>query len=110
MAAKVPVVTTTYLVYKTDIRIAGFQNVEIRDVYDENGKLVIQDRTLEEIYFILTHSEERKKIVEKNFRIAKRDFGMDNLKQLLAEVFWDYAAEIIASRKRIEKSKRGYSV
>ena len=55
IAARVPVVTTTYLVYKTDIRGARLRNIEIRDNYDVDGSLVIPDRALDEIYFVLTH-------------------------------------------------------
>ena len=110
IAARKPLVTTTYLVYKTDIRIAGFQNIEIRDNYDEDGRLIIPDYVLEEVHFILTHSEERERMVEWNFELAKKEFSMQKLRGLLHEVMEDYAAEIRASRKRIEKSKKAYSV
>jgi glycosyltransferase involved in cell wall biosynthesis len=36
IAARIPVVTTTYLVYKTDIRIYDFNAIEIADNYDES--------------------------------------------------------------------------
>lgn len=110
MAARVPVVTTTYLVYKTDIKIMGFDNIEIRDVYDEEGRLVIPERAVDEMYKLLTHSEERNRIVEKNFRIAKKEFGFKKLKSSLEDLLEDYTPEILASRKRIEKGKRSYSV
>ena len=31
VSSRVPVVISTYLVYKTDIKCAGFENIEIRD-------------------------------------------------------------------------------
>jgi glycosyltransferase involved in cell wall biosynthesis len=110
IAARKPLVTTTYLVYKTDIRIAGFRNVEIRDNYDEEGKLIIPDYILEEINYILSRPEERESMVEWNFELAKREFSIQKLRGLLHGVIEDYAAEIQASRKRIEKSKKSYSV
>jgi hypothetical protein len=106
----VPVVTTTYLVYKTDIKIMGFDNIEIRDVYDEEGRLIIPERAVDEMYKLLNHSEERKRIVEKNFRIAKKEFGYKKLKKELEDLLDEYTPEILASRKRIEKGKRSYSV
>ena len=72
IAARKPLVTTTYLVYKTDIRIAGFQNIEIRDNYDEDGRLIIPDYVLEEVHFILTHPEERERMVEWNFELGQK--------------------------------------
>lgn len=61
LAAKVPVVTTTYLVYKTDIRGSGFNNIEVRDIYDENQDLTFDDSTLEKIYTTLTNPRSAKK-------------------------------------------------
>ena len=110
IAAKIPIVNTTYLVYKTDIKAAGIKNIEIRDNYDENGRLVIQDRILDEIYTILVNHEKRTEIVEHNFSVAIREFGLDSLKKSLTNIFDDYGDEILASRKRIQKGKRIYSV
>ena len=109
-AARVPVVTTTYLVYKTDIKIMGFDNIEIRDVYDDEGRLVIPERAVDEMYRLLNNPEERKRIVEKNFRIARKEFGFKKLKKELEDLLKEYAPEILASRNRIEKGKRSYSV
>ena len=110
IAAGKPLVTTTYLVYKTDIKVTGFKNVEIRDFYDEDGKLVIPDKALDEIYYLMTHPKEREQITQANFDIAKREFGFDTLESKLLDLFGDYADEIRASRKRIKKSKLSYSV
>ena len=109
-AAKVPVINTDYLVYKTDIKIMGFNSIEIRDTYNDDGKLIIPERALDELDEVLSNPVKRKKMVERNFRIAKKEFGLKMLKKLLKEVFDDYSDEIRASRKRIQKSKKEYSV
>jgi mannosylglucosylglycerate synthase len=110
IAAKIPIVNTTYLVYKTDIKVTGIKNIEIRDNYDENGRLVIRDKTLDEIYTLLVNHEKRTEIVEHNFSVAIREFGLDSLKMSLTKILNEYGDEILASRKRIQKSKRIYSV
>jgi len=110
IAAKVPVVTTAYLVYKTDVKVVGFRNIEIRDTYDKDGKLVIPEEALSEIHRVLTDPVLKQDIVEYNFELGRREFGMQKLKQLLANVFDEYGDEIRASRRRIEKSKRRYPV
>lgn len=109
IAAKVPLVTSTYLVYKTDIKITGFLNTEIRDEYVD-GKLVIPDKALDEMYAIVTNPQLRKERVEYNFDIGKREFGLNVLEKKLKRVLDDYGDEIRASRKRLEKSKAIYSV
>jgi len=110
IAARVPVVVTTYLVYKTDIHGTGLKNIEIRDDYDEKGHLIIPDSKLDEIYHFLTHPEDVKTIVEHNFQIAQKEFGYAKLKQCLSRALEEYGDEIRASRKRIKKSKMEYSV
>lgn len=110
IAAKVPVVTTTYLVYKTDIGIMKFKNIEIRDVYGEDGMLVIPDEALESMYILITDSAARTEAVERNFEIASREFGYQTLRERLEQILSDYGDEIRASRKRIAKSKLAYSV
>ena len=110
VAAKVPVVNTTYLVYKTDIMPTGLRNIEVRDRYDDHGSLVIEDRVLEEMHHLLTHPEERIERVERNFQIGRKEFGFDSLEERLTGVFAEYADEIRASRRRIEKSLARYSV
>lgn len=110
IAARVPVVTTAYLVYKTDVKVVGFRNIEIRDRYDREGRLIIPDEILPEMYRVLTDPAERTAIVEHNFQLGMSEFGMQKLKELLADVFDEYGDEIRASRKRIEKSKRRYPV
>jgi glycosyltransferase involved in cell wall biosynthesis len=110
IAAKVPVVTTTYLVYKTDIKVTGIENIEIRDVYDKHGKLVIQEKTLEEIRYILTHRREREPLIEKNFLIGKKEFGFQTLKEKIGTLLSEYGDEIRASRKRLARANTRYSV
>ncbi len=110
IAARKAVVITTYLVYKTDIKVTGLKNIEIRDQYDTEGKLQIPDEAVEEMYYLLTHPEEREEIIEKNFNIAKREFGFDTLNLKLKNLLSDYSDEIRASRKRVARSKVSYSV
>ncbi len=110
IAARVPIVTTEYLVYKTDIKVAGFKNIEIRDIYDREGKLIIPDSALDEMKLILTDEKERRHRVDCNFELGKKEFGFETLKDKIRAVFDDYGDEIRASRKRIEKSKWIYPV
>ena len=110
IAAKVPVVVATYLVYKTDIKIMGFKVVEILDNYDEEGRLRIPDEIVEELHHLLTHPEDRGRMVERNFQIGRRYFGFDSLRRKITDVMDHYGDEIRASRKRIKKSKTPYSV
>lgn len=110
IAAKVPVVTTAYLVYKTDIKVIGFDNIEVRDIYDKYGRLVIDEAVLKKMRQVLSDREYRSKMVERNFKLGQREFGMKRLKDLLGEVIDEYGDEIRACRKRIEKSKRRYPV
>jgi glycosyltransferase involved in cell wall biosynthesis len=110
IAARAPVVATTYLVYKTDIMPSGIENIEIRDRYDEDGHLVIPDTALESIHYLLTHPEYRHDLSERNFQIAKNEFGLDVLRNRLTKVLSVYGDEIRASRQRLTKSKQHYSV
>ncbi len=110
VAARVPVVISTYLVYKTDIRVHDFDNIEIPDNYDSSGALVIPDEPLTQIYNILTDRMLKKAVVEKNFRVGREYFGMNVLKDCLSELFGEYSFEILASRKRIADSRIGFSV
>lgn len=110
VAARVAVVTTTYLVYKTDIMTSGLQNVEIRDRYDEHGDLIIPDEALDEIHYLVTHPEERRARVERNFEIGRAEFSLSRLSERLEAVLADYGDEIRASRKRLRKTKTRYSV
>lgn len=109
-AARAPVVTTTYLVYKTDIMPSGIENIEIRDRYDDAGNLVIPETALESIHYLLTHPEYRRDLVERNFQIAKNEFSLDVLRDRLNKVLSVYGDEIRASRQRLAKSKLNYSV
>jgi glycosyltransferase involved in cell wall biosynthesis len=110
IAAKVPVVTTTYLVYKTDIMTAGLRNIEVRDRYTDQGELVIEDHVLDEVYAVVTDPALRREIVDHNFTVARREFSLATLRERLAFVLDEYGDEIRASRKRIAKSKVRYSV
>jgi glycosyltransferase involved in cell wall biosynthesis len=110
IAARIPLVITTYLVYKTDIMGIGLNNIEIRDNYDREGRLIIPDHALDDIYHFLTHPDERRAMTESNFEIASHCFGYDTLRTKLKGVLSDYADEIKASRKRLKKSKISYSV
>ena len=110
VAAKVPVVTSTYLVYKTDIRTHNFHAIEIADNYNENDELIIPDSALDDIYEVLTDPEKRERMVNQNFKTAKKHFSYDTLKQCLDQLFEDYSYEILASRKKIQKSRAAFSV
>ncbi|MBU8913085.1 MAG: glycosyltransferase family 4 protein [Spirochaetales bacterium] len=110
LAARAPVVATTYLVYKTDIMPSGIKNIEIRDRYDDAGSLVIPDTALESIHYLLTHPEYRRDLVERNFQIAKNEFSLDVLRERLNKVLSVYGDEMRASRQRLAKSKLNYSV
>ncbi len=109
-AASVPVVVSTYLVYKTDIKIMGFENIEILGRYDDSGRLIIDDDSVDLAHRVLVDRELRDKMTKKNFEIGAKYFGMGTLKRQLSELMEDYGDEIRASRKRIKKSKTLYSV
>ena len=110
IAIRKPLVTTTYLVYKTDIKAAGLENIEIRDRYDEDGRLVIPDSAVEELHQLLTRPDVCAEIVERNFQIAGQEFGLPTLKRKLESLLDGYGDEIRACRRRLRKSKRSYSV
>jgi glycosyltransferase involved in cell wall biosynthesis len=111
IAARIPLITTTYLVYKTDIKITGLKNIEIRDIYDDkSGRLLVSDKVVDEIYYLLNHPQEKDQIVNMNFNIGKMEFGYTTLSHKLQNVISDYGDEIRASRKRLGKSKLLYSV
>ncbi len=110
IAAKVPVVTTTYLVYKTDIGILKLKNVEILDQYDDTGMLIIPDSAVEQMHTLITDKGVRDDAVEQNFEICAAAFGYGTLREKIGNIIYDYGDEIRASRKRIAKSKLAYSV
>lgn len=110
VSCRVPVVTTTYLVYKTDIQGAGFRSLEIRDRYDDDGLLEIPGEILAEMRKILTDKEYRDAIAEHNFIVGASEFGFDTLRRGLSGLFTEYADEIRASRKRLAKSMTSYFV
>ena len=110
IAAKVPIVTTTYLVYKTDIKMCGFRNVEIRDNYNRMGELVIEEKNLIDMNRVLNDKILSKEITEHNFEIASREFSFEILKNKLKHILEEYSDEIKASRKRLQKSKKDYYV
>jgi glycosyltransferase involved in cell wall biosynthesis len=110
VSCRVPVVTTTYLVYKTDIQGAGFLVPEVRDQYDRNGFLEFSDMVLAEMRKILTDPEYREEIVEHNFTVGMREFGFETLRKQLHELIEGYSDEIRASRRRLEKSSASWYV
>jgi glycosyltransferase involved in cell wall biosynthesis len=110
IAARVPVVTTQYLVYKTDIGVMRFENIEIRDTYGLDGKLIIPNRAVEEAYEVMRDKVKRKAMTDRNFDIGKKEFGYDKLRSCIKSLFEDYGDEIRASRKRVQRSKWSYSV
>ncbi|QEN08438.1 glycosyltransferase [Oceanispirochaeta crateris] len=110
IAARVPLVTTTYLIYKTDIRGSGIQPVEIRDRYDGQGNLIIDPSVLEEIYEVLTEEKIRNLRVGLSFKRAADEFGIHILKTRLASILDNYSDEIRASRRRLQISRQSYYV
>ena len=110
IAARVPVVTTTYLVYKTDIKAVGLENIEIRDRYDDDGALVIPDGALRHARAVLEDPDLRRRMTEKNFDLARSEFGLSVLHQRIERLLSVYGDEIRASRQRVAKAKYTYSV
>ncbi len=110
VAARVPVVTTTYLVYKTDIMVSGMRNIEVRDSYDRDGRLLIEDVVLDQIHEVLTNPSRRQEMVDHNFEVGKQEFGLSRLERQLRKLLEDYGDEIRASRKRVTKAMARYSV
>ncbi len=110
VACRVPVVVSTYLVYKTDIKNAGFKSIEIRDNYDSDGNLIIPPSVYEMIHEVLSNDDVRTDMIETNFMIGKKEFGYKTLKEKLNQVLESYGDEIKASRRRLEKSKTNYAV
>ncbi len=110
VAARVPVVTTTYLVYKTDIKMCGFRNVEIRDNYNRHGELIFEEKNLIDINRVLHDRVLRDEITNNNFEKASREFSFKILKNRLEIILEEYGDEVRASRKRLQKSKKDYYV
>jgi len=110
VSCRIPVVISTYLVYKTDIKCAGFKNIEIRDDYNEEGLLNIPDSVLGEIDLILNNHQERDLMTKINFEIGMKEFGFAILSEKLCGLLNSYSDEIRASRKRLQKSKKNYAV
>jgi len=110
IAAKVPLITTTYLVYKTDIKMCGFRNIEIRDNYNREGELVIEEKNLIDMNRVLNDRKLRREITENNYAIASKEFSFAVLKRRLNMILSEYGDEIKASGKRLQKSKKDYYV
>lgn len=110
VAARIPLAVATYLVYKTDIMNRGLDCVEIRDDYDENGRLLIPDNSLEQIYQIVTDPAVRAMMTEHSFNAMKKAFGMPVLQEKLKGILESYGDEILASRRRLAKKKTTFSV
>ncbi len=110
VSSRVPVVISTYLVYKTDIKCAGFENIEIRDEYNEEGLLNIPESVLQKIHLILNSPGKRILMTNNNFDTGIREFGFNMLTEKLKTLLESYSDEIRASRKRLQKSKKHYAV
>ena len=110
VAARVPVVTSTYLVYKTDIKMCGFRNIEIRDNYNLHGELIFEDKNFADMNHVLTDKKLMKEMTDQNFEIASREFSFDVLKTKLRLILEEYGDEIRASGKRLQKGKKDYYV
>ncbi|MEM9424383.1 MAG: glycosyltransferase family 4 protein, partial [Spirochaetota bacterium] len=109
-AARLLTVVSTYLIYKTDIRIIGPRGVEVVDNYDEDGNLIIPDQALDDLEIILNDPELKQKIVDHNFEVARKAFSLETLKEHLDHIFTDYGDEIRASRRRMKRASYTFSV
>ncbi|MDA3959043.1 glycosyl transferase family 1 [Oceanispirochaeta sp.] len=110
VAARVPLVVATYLVYKTDIMNRGLECVEIRDDYDEKGSLIIPANSLQQIYQIIHDPGVRTMRTENSFNAMKKAFGMPVLEEKLSKILESYGDEIMASRRRLSKKNATFSV
>jgi mannosylglucosylglycerate synthase len=110
IAAKAPILTTTYLVYKTDIMGVGLKTIEVRDDYDNYGRLIITEDVVEKMHRALTDKEFRQNMVDTSFTVAHEHFGYEKLREKLNYVMESYSDEIRASRKRLHKSKKDFYV
>jgi len=110
VAARIPLAVTTYLVYKTDIMNRGLECVEIRDNYDADGNLIINDNSLAQIHQIITDPAVRAVMTENSFNAMKKAFGMKVLEEKLTEILDSYGDEILASRRRLSKKSTIFSV
>lgn len=110
VSCRVPVVISTYLVYKTDIKGAGFENIEVRDDYDEDGLLRIPESVLDKIHLILNDPKKRVAMTDLNFQIGMKEFGFEMLSEKLNGLLDSHKDEIRASRRRLQKSKKNYTV
>ena len=110
VSSRVPIVTTTYLVYKTDIKGAGFKALEIRDRYDKEGRLEIPDSVLVKMHRVLSDRAYRDKMAAHNFKTGRKEFGFDTLRRGLSGLLDEYSDEIRASRRRLSKSLTSYFV
>lgn len=110
VSCRIPVVISTYLVYKTDIKGSGFKNIEVRDEYNDQGFLIIKEYILENIHSILNDPGKKQRITDINFEIGKKEFDFTTLSNKLNELLESYSDEIKASRRRLRKSKKNYAV
>jgi len=101
---------STYLVYKPAIKGAGFDHIEIRDDYDDNGLLKIPESVLDEIHMILNDFGKMQVMVDGNFEKGKKEFGYNILSAKLNGLLNSYSDEIRASRRRLQKSRKSYAV
>jgi hypothetical protein len=49
-------------------------------------------------------------MTDRNFEVGKKYFSFEKLKESLSKLFDDYSFEILASRKRIQKSRTEFPV
>ncbi|QEN08380.1 glycosyl transferase family 1 [Oceanispirochaeta crateris] len=110
VAARVPLIVATYLVYKTDIMNRGLECVEIRDDYDEKGNLIIPENCLGQIYQFIQDPGVRAIRTENSFNAMKKAFGMPVLEKKLESILGAYGDEILASRRRLSKSNTTFAV
>ncbi len=85
------------MVYKTDIKGAGFDNLEIRDDYNEDGLLNIPESIIEDIHNVLNDSQRQIQMTDRNFKIGIREFGFDMLSAKLNTLIESYSDEIRAA-------------
>ncbi|MDC7235058.1 MAG: glycosyl transferase family 1 [Spirochaetales bacterium] len=110
VAARIPLAVATYLVYKTDIMNRGLDCVEIRDDYDDQGRLIIPENSLKQIYQIVTDPAVKTMMTERSFNAMKKAFGMPVLEEKIYHILESYGDEIMASRRRLSKKKTIFSV
>lgn len=75
---KIPIFVNRYPVYKSDLEPLGFEAIAI------NGK--ITDKTISHMQNLLADKEKVKKMVEKNFEIARNNFSFEVVEEKLKKL------------------------